>query len=82
MRGDFVSHIHLHNLLNIFQAFKYGCERSEIFRKIQVSYGSIFLSSKIHQGNELPSVQSRGKQSAFISLSAVLTACNYIPLIN
>ena len=32
-----------------------------------------FLSSDIHQGDELFSVQSRGKQCAFISLSAILT---------
>ncbi len=29
-----------------------------------------FLSSDIHQGDELFSVQSRGKQCAFMSLSA------------
>ncbi len=39
----------------------------------------IFLSSDIHQGDELFSVQSRGKQCAFMSLSALLTARN-IPL--
>ncbi len=39
-----------------------------------------FLSSDIHQGDELFSVQSRGKQCAFMSLSAILTAQN-IPLI-
>ncbi len=33
-----------------------------------------FLSSDIHQGDELFSVQSRGKQCAFMSLSALLTA--------
>ncbi len=38
-----------------------------------------FLSSDIHQGDELFSVQSRGKQCAFMSLSALLTARN-IPL--
>ncbi len=40
-----------------------------------------FLSSNIHQGDELFSVQSRGKQCAFMSLSAILTAQN-IPLID
>ena len=40
-----------------------------------------FLSSDIHQGDELFSVQSRGKQCAFMSLSAILTAQN-IPLID
>ena len=40
-----------------------------------------FLSSDIHQGDELFSLQSRGKQCAFMSLSAILTAQN-IPLID
>ena len=40
-----------------------------------------FLSSDIHQGDELFSVQSRGKQCAFMSLSGILTAQN-IPLID
>ena len=40
-----------------------------------------FLSSDIHQGDELFSVQSRGKECAFMSLSAILTAQN-IPLID
>ena len=39
------------------------------------------LSSDIHQGDELFSVQSRWKQCAFMSLSAILTAQN-IPLID
>jgi hypothetical protein len=38
-----------------------------------------FLCSYIHQGDDLFSVQSRGKQCAFMSLSALLTAQN-IPL--
>ena len=46
----------------------------EIFGKIQVS-------SKIYQGDDLFSVQSRGKQCAFMSLSALLTA-HFIPLID
>jgi hypothetical protein len=40
----------------------------------------VFSSSYIHQGNDLFSVQCRGKQCAFMSLSALLTAQN-IPLI-
>ena len=40
---------------------------------------ALFFSSYIHQGNDLFSVQSRGKQCAFMSLSALLTAQN-IPL--
>ena len=42
---------------------------------------ALFLSSEIHQGDDLFSVQSRGKQCAFMSLSAILTAQN-IPLID
>ena len=42
---------------------------------------ALFLSSEIHQGDDLFSVQSRGRQCAFMSLSAVLTAQN-IPLID
>ena len=47
-------------------------------RKHSGKYGSIsfFL---LHQGDDLFSVQSRGKQCAFMSLSALLTAQN-IPL--
>jgi hypothetical protein len=41
---------------------------------------ALFLSSKIYQGDDLSSVQSRGKQCAFMSLSALLTA-HFIPLI-
>ena len=41
---------------------------------------ALFLSSVIHQGDDLFIVQSRGKQCAFMSLSALLTAQN-IPLI-
>ena len=52
----------------------------ENFGKIQVSM-ALFLSSEIHQGDDLFSVQSRGKQCAFMSLSAILTAQN-IPLID
>ena len=40
-----------------------------------------FLTSDIHQGDELFSVQSKGKQCPFMSLSAILTAQN-IPLID
>ena len=42
---------------------------------------ALFLSSEIHQGDDLFSVQSRGNQCAFMSLSAVLIAQN-IPLID
>ncbi len=37
---------------------------------------ALFLSADIHQGDERFSVHSRGKQSAFMSLSALLTARN------
>ncbi len=40
---------------------------------------ALFLSADIHQGAERFSVHSRGKQCAFMSLSALLTARN-IPL--
>ena len=36
----------------------------------------LFLSANIHQGNDLFSVYSRGKQCAFMCLSALLTARN------
>jgi hypothetical protein len=65
--------------MKIIQASKYGCKRSKIFGNIQVSM-ALFLSY-IHQGDDLFSVQSRGKQCAFMSLSALLTAQN-IPLID
>ena len=48
--------------------------------QIQVSM-ALFLSTNIHQGDNLFSVQSRDKQCAFMSLVAVLTAQN-IPLID
>ena len=66
--------------MKIIQAFKYGCKRSKIFGNIQVSM-ALFLFPYIHQGDYLFSVQSRGKQCAFMSLSALLTAQN-IPLID
>jgi hypothetical protein len=64
-------------VLKIFQAFtvKYGCKKAKILGKIQVSM-ALFLSSYIYQGDDLFSVQSRGKQCAFMSLSALLTAQN------
>ncbi len=37
---------------------------------------ALFLSADIHQGDERFSVHSRGKQCAFMSLSALLTARN------
>ena len=76
----YCARISMCSLLKIFQAFKYGCKRLKIFGKIQVSM-ALFLSCEIHQGDDLFSVQSRGKQCAFMSLSAVLTAQN-IPLID
>ena len=39
---------------------------------------ALFLYANIHQGDELFSVHSRGKQCAFMSLSAVLTAQNIL----
>ncbi len=40
---------------------------------------ALFLSADFHQGNEIFNVHSRGKQCAFMALSALLTAQN-IPL--
>ena len=36
----------------------------------------LFLSAKIHQGNDRFSVYSRGRQCAFMCLSALFTARN------
>ena len=40
----------------------------------------LFLSANVHQGDELFSIQSRGKQCAFMSLCAILMA-EHIPLL-
>jgi hypothetical protein len=81
-RQDFVLRTQLHVLKNqdFHTSFLYGCKLSNIFGKIQVSM-ALVLSSEIHQGDDLFSVQSRGKQCAFMSLSAILTA-QHIPLID
>ena len=52
----------------ILQAFHTDARDRNYSEKviIQVSM-ALFLSSKIHQGDDLFSVQSRGKQCAFIS---------------
>ena len=42
---------------------------------------NLHIAGTFHQGDERFSVQSRGKQCAFMSLSAVLTAPN-IPVID
>ena len=56
---------------NVYVEFK----RSKPFRKNVGKHG--FISSiNIHQGDELFSVLSRGKQCAFMSLSAILAAEN------
>ena len=52
----------------------------EDIQKNQVGM-ALFLSAYIHQGDDLFSAQSRGKQCAFMSLSAILTAEN-MPLID
>jgi hypothetical protein len=41
---------------------------------------TLFLAGNIHQGTEIFSVHSRGKQCAFMSLSSLLTAHNINPL--
>ena len=53
----------------------------EDIQKNQVGM-ALFLSAYIHQGDDLfNSAESRGKQCAFMSLSAILTAEN-MPLID
>ena len=42
---------------------------------------ALFLSADFHQGNEIFNIHSRGKQCAFMALSALLTARN-IPFIS
>ena len=80
-KQDIVLRTHLHVLQDFYKSVSYGCKRSsKILGKIQVSM-ALFLSSYIHQGDDIFSVQSRGKQCAFMSLSALLTAQN-IPLID
>ena len=65
-----------------FQEVKdfHGCNLLVLREQILVSR-ALFLSTNIHQGDNLFSVQSRGKQCAFMSSSAVLPAQN-IPLID
>ena len=48
-----------------------------ILKKTQVSR-ELFLSANVHQGDELFSIQSRGKQCAFIILSATHKQCAII----
>jgi hypothetical protein len=62
-------------VLKIFQAFKYGCKKSKILGKIQVSM-ALFLSSYTHQGDDLFSVQSRGKQINNVLLSVNIGTFN------
>ena len=53
-------------------------------RKLKGEYyymANLHIAGTFHQGDERFSVQSRGKQCAFMSLSAVLTAQN-IPVID
>jgi hypothetical protein len=52
------------------------CSRSQDFFKPNASEMALFLSSNIHQGDDLFSVHSRGKQCAFMTLSAILTTHN------
>ena len=59
------------------QAFYCGSDLNISLRN-QASM-ALFLSDNIHQGDELFSVHSRGKQCSFMSLSVLLTARN-IPL--
>ena len=82
-KQDIVLRTHLHVLQeskDFYKSVSCGCKKSKILGKIQVSM-ALFLSSYIHQGDDIFSVQSRCKQCAFMSLSALLTAQN-IPLID
>jgi hypothetical protein len=64
------------------------CSRSQDFFKPNASERNfsenklvsmaLYLSSNIHQGDDLFSVHSRGKQCAFMTLSAILTAHNML----
>ena len=62
------------------KVFKNERQTMENIQKNQLGMG-LFLSAYIHQGDDLFSAQSRGKQCAFMSLSAILTAEN-MPLID
>ena len=62
------------------KVFKNERQTMEDIQKNQVGM-ALFLSAYIHQGDDLFSAQSRGKQCAFMSLSAILTAEN-MPLID
>jgi hypothetical protein len=62
------------------KVFKNERQTMENIQKNQVGM-ALFLSAYIHQGDDLFSAQSRGKQCAFMSLSAILTAEN-MPLID
>ena len=54
---------------------------SKLFKKKSLVRMTLCLPSNVHQGDELFSSQSKGKQCAFMSLSAVITAHNK-PLFN
>ena len=84
----------LRNAWGFHQGFNFqGCPRntsfvvvgcfvgSKLFKKKSLVRITLYLRSNVHQGDELFSSQSRGKQCAFMSLSAVITAHNK-PLFN
>ena len=62
------------------KVFKNERQTMEDIQKNQVGM-ALFLSAYMHQGDDLFSAESRGKQCAFMSLSAILTAEN-MPLID
>jgi hypothetical protein len=70
-------HINLQAFYPAFYKFwsDFDAKYTNISRRNQVSM-ALFISAIIHQGDELFSVHSRGKQCAFLSLSALLTARN------
>ena len=57
------------------KVFKNERQTMEDIQKNQVGM-ALFLSAYMHQGDDLFSAESRGKQCAFMSLSAILTAEN------
>ena len=71
-----------HHVRVLYQEeFLNGMRTNEFFLKNKLVSMTLFLSSNIHQSDERFSVHSRGKQCAFMTLSAILTTQN-MPLTN
>ena len=65
-----ISASHVVSNFNFDANYKQSEQGTTVFRKYQVSM-PLFVSSNVHQGDEHFSVQSRGRQCAFMSLLAV-----------